>query len=223
MRRHHRRPVAIYLLLAAVLAAGGYLSFELGRFQAGYSVLDVRREIAEYQQQLESREQAYTALERQVAVLETSREIDRETYAHVEADLADLQARIQAQQEELEFYRGIVTPADGTPGVRVQGVELLPQAGERIYLLKFTLVQATAQSQDSTGVATLRVEGMLDGAPAAHGFAELPYRFRYFQGMEAELELPEGFAADRIELHVVPSEPRSEPVTAVFRWSEVGG
>jgi hypothetical protein len=223
MRRQHRRPITIYSLLAAVVAAGGYLAFELGRFQAGYSVFDVRREIAAYQQRLESREEAYTALERQVAVLETSREIDRATYAQVEANLADLQARIQAQQEELQFYRGIVAPADGSPGVRVQGLELVPQADERTYMLKFTLIQATAPSQDSAGVVTSRVEGSLDGAPAALGFAELAYRFRYFQGLEAELVLPEGFTADRIELQVVPSEPRSDPVTAVFRWSEVGG
>ena len=61
-----------------------------------------------------------------IAIFETSREIDKETYARIQANLADLQARIQSQEEELMVYRGIVSPQDGAQGLRIQSLAVTP-------------------------------------------------------------------------------------------------
>src|SRR5690606_34897958 len=90
---------------------------------------------------------ARAELERENAVLRTSREVDRETYAQVEANLARLETTIQAQEEELAFYRGIVSPQDGHLGLRVQSLEILPGDRERHYLLRLVLVQAIVHSR----------------------------------------------------------------------------
>jgi len=107
-----KRAVVSYVAAAVLLGAALVLSFELGRYRAGYARMDARRETTSLEEQIAERDAVIEDLRRQQAILETSREIDRETYDQVEADLDQLQAKMQAQEEELAFYRGIVSPGD---------------------------------------------------------------------------------------------------------------
>jgi hypothetical protein len=229
-----RRVAVVYGVALVLVLAFGYLCFELGRYEAGYSVLDQRRAGAAYRQQLSDERAAAEELRRQLAILETSREIDRETYAQVEADLGELQARIQAQEEELVFYRGIVSPQDGVAGLRIQSLEAVPSDAQRHYLLRLVLVQAIVHSRRVAGVVKLRVVGHRDGqatafdledlAPAegsAGGSDSLAYGFRYFQGLESELVLPVGFEPETVEVEIQPTEPRGERLTQSFAWSAI--
>ena len=59
---------------------------------------------------------------------------DREAYREVEASLLELQEKIQEQKDAIAFYRGIVSPADGKPGLRVQDFRLTRGAEEREFL-----------------------------------------------------------------------------------------
>jgi hypothetical protein len=217
-----------------LLPALGYLCFELGRYQSGYSMLDQRREMAQARQQLTEEREASEELRRQVAILQTSREIDRETYARVEADLGELQAQIQAQEEELVFYRGIVSPQDGVAGLRIQNLEVVPADAERHYVLRLVLVQAIVHSRRVAGVVRLHLQGTLDGQPVSYDLEELAtgegneaggfdmaYSFRYFQGLECELVLPVGFEPASLLVEIWPSEPRGERVDQTFEWSAV--
>jgi hypothetical protein len=49
----------------------------------------------------------------------------------------------------------------------------------------------------------------------------LRYRFRYFQSLEQELELPQGFEPATVEIVVAPSAPKGKPTSQVFQWSAV--
>jgi hypothetical protein len=230
-----RGPIFVLAASTVLVPALGYLCFELGRYQAGYSMLDQRREMAHARQQLTEERAASEELRRQVAILETSREIDRETYARVEADLGELQAQIQAQEEELVFYRGIVSPQDGVAGLRIQSLEVVPADAERHYVLRLVLVQAIVHSRRVAGVVRLHLQGTRDGQPASYDLEELAtaegngaggydmaYSFRYFQGLECELVLPVGFEPASLLVEIWPSEPRGERVQQTFEWSAVG-
>ena len=230
MNRRHGRPIWVYALGLIVLSAAGYLCFELGRYEAGYSLLDQRHESEGYKQKLQNAEAENEQLRRKIAILQTSGEIDKETYSQVEATLADLQSRIQAQEEELVFYRGIVSPQDGVPGLRIQSLEVLPTDQERRYTLRLTLVQAIVHNRRVSGVVRLQLVGTRDGQMASYDLGDLAppdsgndmsYAFRYFQGLEAEFELPVGFEPQRVEVEVVPSESRADHVSGSYEWSAV--
>ena len=130
MTRRTGRPIWIYALVALLGAGSLYLAFELGRYQSGYSLLDQRRERATFEQRLTEELGVSDELRRQLAIAETGSDIDRATYSQVETTLGELQAKIQAQEEELVFYRGIVSPQDGVAGLRIQSLEVLPSDGE---------------------------------------------------------------------------------------------
>jgi len=219
-------------VLVLLLGAGLYLSFELGRYQAGFSLFDQRRHSGELNASIEERDARIEMLQRRQAILETSGEIDAETYAAVETELAQLQASIQGLEEELVFYRGIVSPGDGVVGLRIQSVEIQPgvEAGE--HLLRLLLVQSIVHNDRVTGTVRMRVNGSLSGEEAALGLGELapdgavteiPYGFRYFQSIVQNLVLPDGFVPEQIEIEIWPREPRGETVTQVFSWAQVSG
>jgi hypothetical protein len=219
-------------VIVVLIAAGFYLSFELGRFQAGFSVLDERRRVEAFDGAIAERDAAIEELRRQVAILETSLDVDSETYASVEADLADLQARIQAQEEELAFYRGIVSPGDGLAGLRIQNVEVELVPGEGPHLLRILLVQAIVQSDRVTGTVRVSLKGLADGEERILGLdelasesqaADIPYGFRYFQTLELGIVWPGGFAPTELEVQVWPRQPRGETIIQSFPWAAVSG
>jgi len=221
------------LALAGFVAAGAlYLAYEFGRYQSGFSLLDQRRERAHLTHQLADEKAVSDELRRQLAIGETASEIDRATYAQVETTLADLQAQIQTQEEELVFYRGIVSPQDRVAGLRIQSLEALPADGEGRYLVRLLLVQAIQHSRKVSGAVKLQLEGIQDGQTTSFDAAELvvpgesydmDYEFRYFQGLEAELALPAGFEPQRMNVEIWPDEARAERINQTFEWPAIAG
>jgi len=233
--RSPSRPPAIsgrWVIACAVLVLVGvaYLAFELGRVRGGYSVIDAGKLRAGLADEIESLQADNEALRRQVAVLEIARGVDREAYDQVEVNLANLQARIQSQEEELAFYRGIVAPEDGAAGLKVQALELIPvdlEASLR-FRLHLVLVQAAKHDRRVSGVVNLIVAGERDGAAVSYplseltaddAFEKLAFSFRYFQDFRAELTLPDNFRPQRVEVELLPSRRGAKPVERVFDWA----
>jgi len=226
------RPLWVYALVVLVAGTSLYLAYELGRYESGYSMLDHRRERAQLTERLAAEKAVSDELRRQLAIGETSSEIDRATYAQVETTLADLQAQIQTQEEELVFYRGIVSPQDRVAGLRIQSLEALPGDGEGRYLVRLLLVQAIQHRARVSGAVKLQLEGIQDGQMASFDVAELvvpgepydmAYEFRYFQGLEAELALPVGFEPQRMTVEISPNEARAEHINQTFEWPAIAG
>jgi hypothetical protein len=226
------RPAWVYAAVAGVAAGCLYLAYELGRHQGGYSLIDHRRERADLAAKLGEERAVSEELRRQLAIGETASDIDRATYAQVETTLGDLQAQIQAQEEELVFYRGIVSPQDRVAGLRIQSLEALPSDGEGRYVVRLLLVQAIVHSRRVSGEVKLQLEGIQDGQIASFDAAELvltgepydmAYEFRYFQGLEAELALPVGFEPQRMTVEIWPNEARAERINQTFEWPAIAG
>ena len=228
MARHTH--VLRYLVAAGLVVAVLYLVFELGRYQAGFSLFDQRLIRDEMASEVAARDAEIDRLERQQAILETSGEIDAETYAAVETQMAELQERIQGLEEEVAFYQGIVSPGDGESGLRVQKVELFRGTALDRYELRIRLVQSIVHTDRVAGVVQIAVSGNSEsgaGTIELHGpgdgLAEIPYGFRYFQDLEQEIALPDGFRPEQVTIEIRPRLPEGDPLIQVFPWVEGAG
>lgn len=208
-----------------LLAVAGFGLYEFGQVQGGYNRLQAQARFGEFNEQVESLEAENAALRAKVALLETSRQVDREAYEQVEASLADLQAQIQSQREELVFYRGIVSPEDGRSGLQVQELEILPGDGERTFLLSLVLIRAIKHDRRVNGVVNFVIEGVANGTARSLSMSEVgqpgdpvEFNFRYFQDFEREIVLPEGFAPRKIHVEVAPRTRGVAAVTRTFDW-----
>ena len=79
--------ILAYAVGGTLFAAALYLSFELGRYRAGYAIIDAQRQAGALEELIAARDATIESLRRQEAILETSEDIDRETYTRIEATL----------------------------------------------------------------------------------------------------------------------------------------
>lgn len=220
-------PVVITIVGTISFVLIAWLGYELGRYRAGYVMLDVRREAEQREAEITDQVERIEMLERQVAILETAREVDAEAYADVEANLDELETQILEQQERLRFYQGIVSPEDGEAGLRIQDFEVIPGPDETSYLVRVLLVQAIVHNERVTGSVELALNGSANGEQSVLDLAALGggdiangvrYAFRYFQSVEFPLTLPAGFIADSVEVQIVPESPSGEAWVQSFAW-----
>ena len=219
----------VVLLLIAV---SGYLVFEFGRISAGYNIVDVGKERQAYEDRIMALDDEIVALKQDVAMLETHREIDREAYKEVEASLASLQAKIQEQRDAIAFYRGIVSPADGKSGLRVQDLKLTRGSAEREFNLRLVLVQAMKHDRKVSGDVTLSVQGSQDGVETIYTLNQLipaeaesawPFSFRYFQDFDRQLILPDGFTPELIRVEVRSKTRSIQSIEESYAWATGAG
>ena len=223
---------ATRLVLVIIAATGGYLVYEFGRIQAGYDLVDAAGERRAYEERIDGLEDEIKALKEQVALLETHRDIDREAYKEVEASLTELQAKIQEQRDAIAFYRGIVSPADGNKGLRVQDLKFTRGKKEREYNIRLVLVQALKHDRKVSGNVNLTIEGDLDGVEKAYSYAELlpdetdaawAFSFRYFQDFNRQVVLPDGFTPQRVKVEVQSRTRSISSIEESFAWTTSQG
>jgi hypothetical protein len=218
--RRFRLVVAVCALLAVTLGVG---LFELGQRTAGHSVLSsdqrrqaLRAEVARLRVETQQ-------LKDELARVRTGSDVDREAQVLLMTSLAESEARVGELQEELEFYRRIVAPSDGQAGPRVQTFEITSGGLENAYRLKFLLVQSPQRSGRAQGTLDLSLRGTLRGAEASMTLQELAaepldFEFLYFQDLDLELILPEGFEPQAAEIELRPGRTNAKAVAASFPW-----
>ena len=222
--------VRAFLVLLALIA--GYLVFEFGRISAGYDTVDAANEHGALQEHIGELNDEIEALKQEVALQETHRAIDREAYKDVESSLITLQAKIQEQQDAIAFYRGIVSPSDGKPGLRVQDFKLTRSGEEREFHLRLVLVQAMKHDRKVSGDVALSVEGSENGESRTYALTELlpadanvawPFSFRYFQDFDRQLVLPDGFTPERVHVEVRSKTRSISSIEESFAWATSQG
>jgi hypothetical protein len=219
-----RRRLVFLIIAVACVGAFVWIAFELGQIRAGHNSFEAAQEIGALEALLEEERVESQTLSQRIAQLEMNRKIDEEAYRQVENELSGLQQEILSQQEDLEFYRGIV--ADQQVGLRVQDLVVWAGTSPLSYSMRLVLAQAIRANRLIAGTVELAVEGIREGQPVTLGLSELTgagagrldFSFRYFQNLDAELVLPEGFVPARVNVKLKPKGAKAKAVEKVFDW-----
>jgi hypothetical protein len=219
-------------LLLGLVFVSAYLVFELGRIKAGYDIVEAANERQAFEDIIAELEDEVAGFKQEVALLETHRDIDHEAYKEVENSLSSLQAKIVEQQDAIAFYRGIVAPADGKPGLRVQGLTLTRGDEERQFNVRLVLVQSMKHDRKVSGTVRMSVQGSQNGEEKSYELADLlpddadsgwPFSFRYFQNFNRQLLLPDGFTPRQIRVEVRSKTRSIADIEASFDWVTARG
>ena len=218
--------------LAVLVLIVGYLVFEYGRISAGYDTVDAASERAELNAHIDALNDKIEELQQEVALLETHRDIEREAYKEVEGSLVTLQAKIVEQRDAIAFYRGLVSPADGKPGLRVQDFKLTRGGEEREFNLRLVLVQAMKHDRKVSGDVAVSVDGNEGGEAKSYPLTDLlpadadkawPFSFRYFQDFDRQIVLPDGFTPERVRVEVRSKTRSISSIEESFAWATSQG
>ena len=225
--RPGRRVLFTLLLLTgvAVSAAGGW----------GYAyyttVLTQQGEQAEKRElsaQLTDLRQENEALKRQIAILDRSSAVDQQTGAELQETLTALRQRVAQLEEDVLFYRQVVEEETEETGLVIGQLDIDATRSPDRYRYKLVMRQQDADGDTYlTGHVNFNLVGQLQDQQVILPLRDLSefedeldirLRLKYFQNIEDELALPEGFQPDRIQIAAVATEPVSKRINEDFGW-----
>ena len=211
-------------LAALVALAVFYGGFELGRVSGGYAIVSAMLERLELHRQIRALSKENKALQHRVSTAEIGQRVDRQAQSEAQRMIGELQAETARQQQELQFYRGLVARQFGAGTLRVQELKIRPEEGRRFRVL-ITLVQAAARDSVASGTLSFAIDGTRAGALVQLPLAEveinkrreITFSLRFFQQLEVPIELPGNFLPASLQVEYRQARG-AEPSRQTFTW-----
>ena len=223
LRRRRAFLLGAAIAAAVMLAAG----FWLGR-QAVYRSMEVDPLLyREMQQQLPEVQARADELARELDVERMRREVDRRSLEMVRGDIAAQKEQIAALEEGLRFYRSLMAPGEIAQGLSLREIELIARTEPQLYAFRIVAQQEALKHQLLEGELRVEVFGEQYGQTVSYPLSELSadvegdavsLSFRYFQAIEGELILPEGFQPDGIDVVARARTPEKAEVAERYPW-----
>ena len=224
------RRIALAAVFALSLAFGAW---GLWRVVAPAST-DVRAQLADSEAARKQLQADYEELQQRVATLGRSDQISREANRDLQGTLAERDEEIAGLRADVAFYERLVGATAQRRGLSVHALAMQAQSVQErngsAWHFKSTLTQNLNRGAVSAGRLTLEIEGSNNGKLQTldwdalrqqQGAEGIEYSFKYFQQIEGDVFLPEGFSPVRVSVHL---QPRSgAAVEHSFTWAEATG
>ncbi len=154
-------------------------------------------------------------------------QIDREATEEVRLLVKDLEEQITDQKEEIAFYRGMMAPTERERGLSIRSWEVTDTGIDHHYQFRLVVQQLAVKHRVIKGYAKVNIVGLLDGQQKTLYLwslsqqitkEEIKLRFKYFQAIDGELELPLGFKPQRVEVVAQTTGKKPVQVERIYEW-----
>lgn len=154
--------------------------------------------------------------------------VDKQSMEVLRKEIMELNQTIAELQESNHFYRSLMEPATDGKGLTIGSLKLLPQSTPRLYHYQIVIQQLAREPRTLSGQARVTLIGVQGGQArqfALHELssqvtaADIPLKFRFYQSIEGDLTLPEGFELQRIDV-VADKQGGNSPVQRSFDWQK---
>lgn len=222
--RHHQFVVLGLALAASIVLLAGFL---LGR-QAAFSGSGI--DPVKYREQGKALRAALAEsaeLNRQVGVMAARHDVDRAALELVRQELAEQKELIAGLEEGVRFYRSLMTPGEIAQGFSLRSIELVLRDEPGRYGFRIVAQQEARKHSTLQGELYAEITGQQAGQARSYPLFELspdiehsvlPLRFRYFQSIEGDLVLPEGFEPQAVSVVATVTAPRKAEVREQYPW-----
>lgn len=223
--------VFILLLMAAALVA----TYRYAQYQTGSDRL-TRDEASELRSQLERADAEIAELRRTLTRMEVNAEVDRQAGEEMRKQVLGLREEKAALARDIDVFRIMTSNKNKNPKGISFGVFSVTELPDNKHQLKLVVQKLAEGDDDFTGQLRFIVVGQRDGQESrislhemivskvgAEPLAEnIPLNFKFFQNIETEIVIPDGFMPARVEL-AVKSESRRNPVSVEgqLEWPEI--
>ncbi|OOG49650.1 DUF6776 family protein [Rhodanobacter sp. C01] len=164
-------------------------------------------------------------LKQQVANLQRAAQVNDVATRSLRGTLAQREEELSGLRADLGFYSRLVGGDAQRAGLKLQEVKLEPITGSHGWNLTLSLTQNAKRDEETTGNASISVEGLrsdkvvtLDWAALGDATQKngLPFHFVYFQQLHATFVLPADFRPTRLHLLLQPAS--GDPVDRTVAW-----
>ncbi|XQW85525.1 DUF6776 family protein [Thalassotalea piscium] len=219
-----RSAILIVLLIITCLFCG----YRLGNFFHGYQIQTIHQQKTRldslYQQQVEQVKQIHT--------LEVELEVERMANIRSQQLLTEIEKDHFKVKKELAFYEKVMAPEKHVDGVVIDGFTITPTESSNYFRFQVVLVQQQARKRYAQGSMELVFQGSLNNKPDKISLMTispitkkaLSFNFKYFQIIEGEFTLPEGFLPEKLDLTTVFNKTAWQSyrrVTHSYVWQDI--
>lgn len=213
----------LWLLALVALGLWSWQVFEYGRRNAGFDFSQSGQVESVLRGRIAALEQELDALRAAADRFERDGQVDKAATEQVKAEVRALQDERAELKREVTFLKSLV--ADGGRKL-VLNDHSLTKVGEREYRFEVTLAKRTDDQLTVSGQVVVSVKGEADGGPKVLDMASLTegrrssigIRFKSFQKLKTELQLPDGFAPTSLEVAVKPEGKDFKSFERAFDW-----
>ncbi len=214
-----------------ILLASGWWLFDYGRSRAGFESAQASEERDRLRDRIAQLEDEAATLRAQKAIHERAREIDRHAYDQVDNSMKEQQNELLELKEQVIFYRGIVGSSDQVRGLQILSFRLEDNGGGRNFRYRLILNQLEKSNRLIKGRVRLTLIGLQDDAQVELSHAKFSqkgdegelFRFKYFQEVDGDIVLPEGFVPLRIKVKASSTGKKRKSIERIYSWSELMG
>ncbi|MFB2830028.1 DUF6776 family protein [Aeromonas jandaei] len=211
------------LKLLVVFAVGGLAGYFAGNHQdlAQSSLLGVQQET------LDRQSNAISQLKTELGLKDTQLATQRAAFEQLQTTLKSQEAQVQELKRQLAFFERIMRPTGEQVGVVIDNLTLQETSIPGRYHYRLALTQPAKKRELFRGQVQIRVEGslgdkpkVLSGRDLGMKVSEWRYSLRYFQLLEGNWQLPEGFVPDRIRV-TINKDGRQPAQELLVEWADV--
>ncbi|MEE8057723.1 MAG: DUF6776 family protein [Pseudomonadales bacterium] len=210
--------------LMVVLALSAYW-FGGKSIRGNYQTLSNRYQ--ESIQQLEIAEVKYEDVSQQLANITLGADIDRQAVDNVRAVVREHKQTITGLNEKISFYKGLMAPTERERGLGIRSWEVYPTGDPQRFQFKLVMQQLALKHTVLKGDVTVELVGRqaeqelsfsLDILSEQVEGGNIKLRFKYFQYIDGELKLPEGFVVQRVDIVARATVPKAVRVEKHYGW-----
>lgn len=221
----------LLMLVLGTLAicAFGMICFWQGYKEAQHQQVLALQEWDQLQTRVAEQDEQIQLLNMQLSNSRVGVDVDKQSMEVLRKEILDLNRKIAELNESNEFYRQLMEPASDNKGLAIGSLNLLSTANPGRYHYQLVIQQFAKEMRTLTGRANVTLVGKLAGQPKSFALHELspqfnsvdiPLKFRFYQALEGEITLPEGFQVSSVDV-LVEKTGSTTPVLRSFMWQPI--
>ena len=164
-------------------------------------------------------------MRQEIADLTVGGEIDNQANEEVRQTIENQQNLLAAQNEEISFYKGVMLPNVANKGIRIERLDVSSNVPGRVRY-SLLLTQVVDEHEYVQGGVRIFLLGQKDGQEETIQVSEsgrdnaeaIKFRFRYFQNIIGEQQLPEGFVPREVLVVAQSSGLNAQRLEKTFDW-----
>tara|TARA_B110000467_G_C18176130_1_gene397938 strand:- start:54 stop:713 length:660 start_codon:yes stop_codon:yes gene_type:complete len=211
------------LCVLFVVLAGGYYGFTRGANES----IDVRIERDQLSTNMSVLKVQIGILQQNLTNADLASLVDSQALLEVRDMLVGLR-EINAQlEEEVFFYRQVMSPENDESGVAIGPLKLHATEEEGRIRYHIELKQFADNQTVNSGYANVNILGMQNGNEVSFPLSimapeesqlDIRLQFRYFQNIEGELIIPDNFMPEIVQIKAVFQGEDSKTIQRNFVW-----
>ena len=203
-----------------------WTSYGLGKGNLSVPAISAISDSSKLDFELRTARQKITALTLEIEKLKRSAQVDYKTAEQSQKIIRDKEIQIQRQQQELAFYRKLLSPESVKLGVDVKDFSVRASVNQGEYYYDFLLMRSGGSKKVAKGKISISIDGIqgdvmrrIDVASADQD--QIKYSFKYFQRLSGIFDLPSDFQPQKVSLVIAPSSKSSDKHKNSYVWQEL--